>query len=133
MLNSFTAQFHTIDVIGVDRFDEKSLYESSENGLSQVLETFMIVNTYMTEMPNIAIIDNEPQLAKLYEDAIAFRGHKVVFIAGSCAEAYEKLKTMDQTPDMIVVSFDHESDALKMIKSEYPSIIVKEVRARGPK
>ncbi len=81
-------------------------------------------------MPNIAIIDNEPQLAKLYEDALASRGHKVVFVASSCSEAYDKLKAMENKPDMIVVSFDHKSEALIKIKSEFPSIIVKEVRAR---
>lgn len=81
-------------------------------------------------MPNIAIIDNEPNLAQLYEAALASRGHTVAFVANNCSEAYEKLKTMDKTPDMLVVSTDHGSDILNKIKSEYPSIIIKEVRVK---
>ncbi|MGA9138632.1 MAG: response regulator [Methanocella sp.] len=81
-------------------------------------------------MPDIAIIDNEPGLAKLYETALASRGHKVAFVVSNCSEALEKLKTMEKTPDMIVVSFDHGSAMLNIIKSEYPSIIIKEVRAK---
>ncbi len=81
-------------------------------------------------MPNIAIIDNEPDLAQLYESALASRGHTVAFVASNCSEAYEKLKTMDKTPDMIVVSCDHGSDILNKIKSEYPAIIIKEVRVK---
>jgi hypothetical protein len=81
-------------------------------------------------MPNIAIIDNDLSLTRLYEDALASRGHKVVFVVGHCSEAYEKLKTIETLPDMIVVSFDHESDILGEIKSEFPSIIVKEVRPK---
>jgi CheY-like chemotaxis protein len=80
-------------------------------------------------MPSIAIIDNQPELAKLYQDTLAIKGHTVAFVVSSCAEAYEKLKTTEKKPDMIVVSFDHKSEALKKIKSEYPDIIVKEVRA----
>ncbi len=84
-------------------------------------------------MPKIALIDNEPNLAKLYEDALATRGHTVAFVVSSCSEAYEKLKTMDQLPDMIVVSFDHESEMLNKIKAEFPSIVVREVRPRSKK
>jgi CheY-like chemotaxis protein len=87
--------------------------------------------THLTTMPNIAIIDNEPSLAKLYEEALASRGHNVAFVVSSCSEAYEKLKTMDNRPDMIVVSTDHASDILNKIKSEYPSIIIKEVRVKA--
>jgi CheY-like chemotaxis protein len=81
-------------------------------------------------MPNIAIIDNEPNLAQLFESALASRGHTVAFVANSCSEAYEKLKTMEKAPDMIVVSTDHGSDILNKIKSEYPSVIIKEVRVK---
>ena len=84
-------------------------------------------------MPKIALIDNEPNLAKLYEDALASRGHTVAFVVDSCTEAYQKLKTMEQLPDMIVVSFDHESEMLKKIKSDFPSIVVKEVKPRSKK
>jgi hypothetical protein len=38
---------------------------------------------------------------------------------------------MDKLPDMIVVSFDQGSDILNKIKSEYPSIIIKEVKVKG--
>ena len=89
------------------------------------------MTAYLTGMPNIAIIDNEPQLAQLYETALASRGHKVAFVVGTCAEALEKLKTMAKTPDMIVVSADHEADALNQIKAAYPSLIVKEVRRKA--
>jgi DNA-binding NtrC family response regulator len=81
-------------------------------------------------MPNIAIIDNEPNLAQLYESALASRGHTVAFVASNCSEAYEKLKAMDKRPDVIVVSTDHGSDVLKKIKSEYPSIIIKVIRVK---
>lgn len=96
-----------------------------------ISDNFMVIATYLTTMPNIAIIDNEPNLAKLYETALASRGHKVSFVANDCSEAYEKLKTMDKLPDMIVVSFDQGSDILNKIKSEYPSIIIKEVKVKG--
>ena len=79
-------------------------------------------------MPNIAIIDNEPGLDKLYETTFALKGHQLAFVASSCSEAYEKLLAMEKKPDMIVVSYDHESEALNKIKSEFPSIIIREVR-----
>lgn len=82
-------------------------------------------------MPNIAIIDSDPNLAKICETAFASRGHTLVFHASNCFEAFEKLRTSEKIPDMLVVSSDHESDALKTIKSEYPSIIIKEVRGKG--
>ena len=91
----------------------------------------MVITTYLTTMPSIAIIDNEPQLARLYETALASRGHKVAFVAGTCAEALEKLKAAEKTPDMIVVSFDHGSDALNQIRAAYPSIVIKEVRRKA--
>lgn len=90
----------------------------------------MSIPAYLVKMPDIAIIDNEPGLEKMYETALASRGHKLAFVAGNCSEALEKLKMMDKTPDMIVVSFDHESDILNKIRSAYPSIVIKEVRHR---
>lgn len=81
-------------------------------------------------MPSIAIIDNDPELAKVCELAFASRGHKLAFHADTCSEAYEKLSTLEETPDMIVISFDHESAMLNRIKSEYPSIIIREVRGK---
>ncbi|WP_424357589.1 hypothetical protein [Methanocella sp. MCL-LM] len=95
------------------------------------LENFMVIATYLTTMPNIAIIDNEPQLAKLFETALASRGHKVAFVVGTCGEALETLKTIDKTPDMLVVSADHEADTLNQIRAAFPSIIVKEVRRKA--
>lgn len=89
------------------------------------------MTTYLKSMPNIAIIDNEPHLAKLYETALASRGHKVAFVVNTCSEALEKLRTMERAPDMMVVSFDHESDILNKIKAEYPAIVIKEVRRKG--
>lgn len=90
----------------------------------------MLMPAQLEAMPNIAIIDNEPFLARLYEDALASRGHKVVFVVSSCPEAYEKLKAAKTLPDMIVVSSDHGSELLARIKSEFPSINVKEVHPR---
>ena len=81
-------------------------------------------------MPSIAIIDNDPELAKVCELAFASRGHKLAFHANTCAEAYEKLSTLEKKPDMIVISFDHESAMLDKIKSEYPSIVIREVRSK---
>lgn len=81
-------------------------------------------------MPNIAIIDNDPELAKVCELAFASRGHTLAFLANNCSEAFEKLKTMDKTPDMLIVCVDHESDVLNRIKSEFPAIIIKEVRGK---
>jgi CheY-like chemotaxis protein len=91
----------------------------------------MVITTYLTSMPNIAIIDNEPDLAKLYAAALASKGHNLTFVASNCSEALEKLRTIEKIPDMIVVSFDQGSDILNVIKSEYPSIIIKEVRVKG--
>lgn len=82
-------------------------------------------------MPNIALIENDPNMVKMCETAFTVRGYVLVFHAGSCAEALEKLRTSEIRPDMIVVSSDHESEALKTIKSEYPSIIIKEVRGKA--
>ncbi|WP_148266637.1 hypothetical protein [Methanocella arvoryzae] len=84
-------------------------------------------------MPSIAIIDSDPNMARICETAFASRGHTLAFHAANCAEALEKLRASTKTPDMIVVSSDHGSEALKTIKSEHPSIIVKEVRGKNTK
>lgn len=77
-------------------------------------------------MPSIAIIDNDPNMAKICETAFASRGHKLAFHASTCAEALEKLRALEKKPDMIVVSSDYESPALDQIRSEYPSIVIRE-------
>jgi two-component system chemotaxis response regulator CheY len=54
---------------------------------------------------SIAIVDDEPDLQKLYKLAIASRGYKIAYVASDGTDALEKQRAAQPKPDIIIM--DH--------------------------
>ena len=73
---------------------------------------------------SVAIVDDEPDLQKLYKLAIASRGYAITYIASDGTDALEKQKTAPHKPDIIIM--DHRMptkngvETMKEILSLYP-------------
>ena len=95
--------------------------------------------------PNVAIVDDEPDLQKLYKLAIASRGYRISYVASDGTEALEKQNDTPHKPDIIIM--DHRMptkngvEATKEILAERPDTkiifvsadeaVEKEARAAG--
>ncbi|OPY29514.1 MAG: chemotaxis-specific methylesterase [Methanocella sp. PtaU1.Bin125] len=55
--------------------------------------------------PSIAIVDDEPDLQKLYKLAIASNGYRIAYVASDGTEALEKQRVVAGKPDIIIM--DH--------------------------
>ena len=72
----------------------------------------------------VAIVDDEPDLQKLYKLAIASRGYQIAYIASDGTDALEKQRAAPQKPCIIVM--DHRMptknvvETTKEILSTYP-------------
>ncbi len=76
-------------------------------------------------MLKVAIVDDEPDLQRLYKLALASRGYDVVFIANDGTDAIEKNK---QTPAQIII-MDHRMPTKNGIEATRE--ILKEVPRTG--
>jgi len=76
------------------------------------------------EKPSIAIVDDEPDLQKLYKLAIASKGYRIAYVASDGTDALEKQRTVNNKPDIIIM--DHRMptkngvETTKEILSGYP-------------
>jgi len=74
--------------------------------------------------PSIAIVDDEPDLQKLYKLAIASKGYRIAYVASDGTEALEKQRAASNKPDIIIM--DHRMptkngvETTKEILSGYP-------------
>jgi len=74
--------------------------------------------------PVVAIVDDEPDLQKLYKLAIASRGYPIAYVASDGTDALEKQRSSPHKPCIIVM--DHRMptkngvETTKEILSEYP-------------
>ena len=57
------------------------------------------------EGPSIAIVDDEPDLQKLYKLAIASKGYRIAYVASDGTDALDKQQSTPYKPDIIVM--DH--------------------------
>jgi CheY-like chemotaxis protein len=77
------------------------------------------------EKPSIAIVDDEPDLQKLYKLAIASKGYRIAYVASDGTDALEKQRAVNNKPDIIIM--DHRMptkngvETTKEILSAYPS------------
>ncbi|MCD1294838.1 response regulator [Methanocella sp. CWC-04] len=56
-------------------------------------------------MTNIAIVDDEPDLQRLYKLALTSKGYNIVYIANDGVDAIEKNNNSNVKPDVIIM--DH--------------------------
>lgn len=77
------------------------------------------------EKPSIAIVDDEPDLQKLYKLAIASKGYRIAYVASDGTDALEKQRAVNNKPDIIIM--DHRMptkngvETTKEILSAYPN------------
>jgi two-component system, chemotaxis family, chemotaxis protein CheY len=77
-----------------------------------------------SRMLYVAIVDDEPDLQKLYKLAIASRGYGISYVASDGTDAMEKQESVPHKPCMIVM--DHRMptkngvETTKEILSKYP-------------
>ncbi len=77
------------------------------------------------EKPSIAIVDDEPDLQKLYKLAIASKGYRISYVASDGTDALEKQRVVQNKPDIIIM--DHRMptkngvETTKEILSAYPN------------
>ncbi len=74
--------------------------------------------------PSIAIVDDEPDLQKLYKLAIASKGYRISYVASDGTDALEKQREVSDKPGIIIM--DHRMptkngvETTKEILSKYP-------------
>jgi DNA-binding response OmpR family regulator len=74
--------------------------------------------------PIIAIVDDEPDLQKLYKLAIASKGYRISYVASDGTDALEKQRAVPDKPDIIIM--DHRMptkngvETTKEILAQYP-------------
>jgi two-component system chemotaxis response regulator CheY len=74
--------------------------------------------------PSIAIVDDEPDLQKLYKLAIASKGYRIAYVASDGTDAIEKQRAVPDKPGIIIM--DHRMptkngvETTKEILSKYP-------------
>jgi two-component system chemotaxis response regulator CheY len=78
------------------------------------------------KMTNVAIVDDEPDLQRLYKLALSSKGYNIVYIANDGNDAIEKNKKANSKPDVIIM--DHRMptkngvETTREILIECPSI-----------
>jgi CheY-like chemotaxis protein len=74
--------------------------------------------------PSVAIVDDEPDLQKLYKLAIASKGYRIAYVASDGTDALEKQRLVPDKPDIIIM--DHRMptkngvETTREILSGYP-------------
>ena len=75
--------------------------------------------------PSVAIVDDEPDLQKLYKLAIASRGYRIAYVASDGTDAVDKQQSAPNKPCIIVM--DHRMptkngvETTREILSKYPN------------
>lgn len=76
-------------------------------------------------MKNIAIVDDEPNIQRLYKLALTSRGYNIAYVANDGTDALEKQRNTPIKPDVIIM--DHRMptkngvDTTRELLREYPS------------
>ena len=74
--------------------------------------------------PAIAIVDDEPDLQKLYKLAIASNGYRIAYVASDGTDALEKQSQLEPKPEIIIM--DHRMPTKNGVET------TKEILARYP-